>query len=78
MHKQYTVKLSEALTLQKKCLSGVQHQKYRLKAIDRMVKSTSKTVVAAGSEDEEEDKDDLEKDMLRRRAQLEQVRRHPY
>lgn len=68
LHKTYQNKLSELITLQKKCLSGVNHQKYRLKAIQNMMSH-----VNPSNDEEKAVLDDLEKDVFRRKAQLSQM-----
>lgn len=65
LHKSYHAKLKESLALQKKCISGVHHQRYRLNAIKKMLGHVE--------EKEEGAKVDLEKDILRRKAQLSQM-----
>lgn len=37
LHKEYLAKLDEAIRMQKKCQSGVNHQRYRVKAIEKML-----------------------------------------
>ena len=68
VHDAYLQKFSEYRVLQKKCSSGVNHQRYRLKAIQNMLRHVKPT-----SPDEEKDLKNLEKDMMRRQAQLTQA-----
>ncbi|TRY80375.1 hypothetical protein TCAL_09880 [Tigriopus californicus] len=42
LHKKYLIKLQEALALQRKCVAGVNHQRYRLKATDKLLKHKAK------------------------------------
>jgi len=67
-HKEYRETLSKCMALQKKCVSGVTHQKYRLGVIKKMAKEVSLT-----SKEEKGEVEDLQKDLLRRTAQLEQM-----
>lgn len=67
-HDAYQQKFSEYLVLQKKCSSGVNHQRYRLKAIQNMLRH-----VKPSSPDEEKELQNLEKDMMRRQAQITQA-----
>jgi len=67
-HDAYQQKFSEYLVLQKKCSSGVNHQRYRLKAIQNMLRH-----VKPSSPDEEKELQNLEKDMMRRQAQITQL-----
>ena len=63
--------LDKCLSLQKKCLTGVTHQKYRLGVIKKLVGE-----VEHGSnvtKEEMGEVSDLQKDILRRSAQLEQM-----
>ena len=63
--------LDKCLALQKKCVSGVTHQKYRLGVIKKLIKDVEK-----GDDVTKEEKgevDDLNKDLLRRTAQLGQM-----
>ncbi len=69
LHNNYRKKFDEYLTLQKKCSSGVNHQRYRLKAIVNLLRHVRPTTEA-----EKQDIADLEKDIQRRQAQLTQVR----
>ncbi|XP_059098184.1 transmembrane protein 120 homolog [Tigriopus californicus] len=68
LHKKYLIKLQEALALQRKCVAGVNHQRYRLKATDKLLKH-----VRATNDEENAEKSDLDKDILRRKAQLSQM-----
>lgn len=68
MHKKYLIKLEEALALQRKCVAGVNHQRYRLKATDKLLNHVKTT-----NDEEKAEKSDLDKDILRRKAQLSQV-----
>lgn len=68
LHKLYQEKLSELLSLQKKCVSGVNHQKYRIKAVQKLLEH-----VSDGEGEVRAEKDELCKDILRRRAQLAQM-----
>merc|ERR1719427_663031 len=70
-HKEYRETLDKCLALQKKCVSGVTHQKYRLGVIKKLIKDVEK-----GDDVTKEEKgevDDLNKDLLRRTAQLGQM-----
>lgn len=68
MHAKYRTKLDELHSLQKKCLSGVTHQRYRLKAITKQMGLAQST-----TPEEKAELDDLNKDILRRKAQLSQM-----
>jgi len=69
-HKEYRESLEKCMALQKKCVSGVTHQKYRLGVIKRMVREVE---VSPGNREEAGEVEDLQKDLLRRTAQLEQM-----
>ena len=56
------------MSLQKKVLSGVTHQKYRLGVVRRLVGE-----VESDTKEEKGEVQDLNKDILRRTAQLEQM-----
>ena len=68
LHKQYSSKLDELVHLQKKCISGVKHQRYRLKAIEKMMSHVDP--IKSGNQEEADAVDNLSKDILHRRAQL--------
>jgi len=67
-HKDYRNALDKCLSLQKKCMSGVTHQKYRLGVINKLVGE-----VDTITKEEQGEVQDLNKDILRRTAQLEQM-----
>jgi len=67
-HKEYRETLEKLLALQKKCSSGVTHQKYRLGVIKKLIKD-----VEPLNKDEKGEVQDLNKDLLRRTGQLEQM-----
>lgn len=71
LHKTYHSKLTEVIALQKKCISGVNHQRYRLNAVKKMLGHVGGDDTLA--EEEQGAKKDLEKDLLRRKAQLSQM-----
>ena len=63
--------LDKCLSLQKKCVSGVTHQKYRLGVIKKLVSEVDKGEET--TKEEHGEVADLQKDILRRSAQLEQM-----
>ena len=63
--------MDKCLSLQKKCVSGVTHQKYRLGVIKKLVGEVEK--VQDVSREEMGEVGDLQKDIMRRSAQLEQM-----
>eukprot|EP00092_Neocalanus_flemingeri_P029966 GFUD01032535.1.p1 GENE.GFUD01032535.1~~GFUD01032535.1.p1 ORF type:complete len:423 (+),score=124.86 GFUD01032535.1:88-1269(+) len=70
-HKEYRETLDKCLALQKKCVSGVTHQKYRLGVIKKLMSE-----VETGNKVTKEEMGevgDLNKDLLRRTAQLGQM-----
>jgi len=67
-HKDYRNALETSIALQKKCLTGVIHQKYRLNVINKLMAEIEPTC-----EEEKGELDDLKKDVLRRKSQLEQM-----
>jgi len=67
-HKEYRETLEKLLALQKKCSSGVTHQKYRLGVIKKLIRE-----VEPVNKEEAGEVGDLNKDLLRRTAQLEQM-----
>jgi len=69
LHKSYRQKLEETLSLQKKVNSGVKHQRYRLGAIQKMMSDVNGTL----DDEQLNHKNDLKKDVLRRKAQLSQM-----
>jgi len=71
LHKLYRKKLDEALSLQKKCMSGVKHQRYRLSAIQKLLGHVKRG--PGITEEQLNAKADLNKDILRRKAQLSQI-----
>jgi len=70
LHKLYRNKMDEALSLQKKCVSGVKHQRYRLSAIQKHLSDVKGHDI---TEEQHNAKADLNKDILRRKAQLSQI-----
>lgn len=70
-HKEYRNALDKCLSLQKKCVSGVTHQKYRLGVIKKLVSEVDKGEET--TKEEHGEVADLQKDILRRSAQLEQM-----
>ena len=70
-HKEYRSALDQCLMLQKKCVSGVTHQKYRLGAIKKLVSEMERE--GGATKEEQGEVKDLQKDILRRSAQLEQM-----
>jgi len=70
-HKEYRNALDKCLSLQKKCVSGVTHQKYRLGVIKKLVSEVDKGEEI--TKEEHGEVADLQKDILRRSAQLEQM-----
>jgi len=68
LHVKYSTKLEELLSLQKKCQSGINHQRYRLKAIKKQSGH-----VSAQNDEEKVVASDLKKDLLRRNEQLSQM-----
>ena len=68
LYTKYKSKLDELLSLQKKCKTGINHQKYRLKAIKKQMSH-----VKAETEEEKDDVKELGQDLLRRHEQLAQV-----
>jgi len=69
-HKEYRQTLEKCMALQKKCVSGVTHQKYRLGVIKKLVKEVE---IRPANKEEAGEVEDLQKDLLRRSAQLEQM-----
>eukprot|EP00088_Acartia_fossae_P049003 TRINITY_DN5369_c0_g1_i5.p1 TRINITY_DN5369_c0_g1~~TRINITY_DN5369_c0_g1_i5.p1 ORF type:complete len:534 (-),score=115.31 TRINITY_DN5369_c0_g1_i5:331-1932(-) len=67
-HKEYRQFLDKSISWQKKCLSGVTHQKYRLNVIKKLMKEIEPTC-----KEEEGELEDLRKDILRRQGQLSQM-----
>lgn len=67
-HKEYREVLDKNIALQKNCLSGVTHQKYRLNVIKKLMKEIEPTC-----QEEKDELADLEKDILRRQSQLNQM-----
>jgi len=67
--KEYTETLEKCQALQKKNLSGIKHQEYRLSAIKKMLKEAHPT-----NKEEQGELDDLKKDLLRRQGQLDQMK----
>ena len=70
-HKEYRSTLDKCLLLQKKCVSGVTHQKYRLGVIKKLVTEVERE--GGVTKEEQGEVTDLQKDILRRSAQLEQM-----
>ena len=60
--------LDKCLALQKKCMSGVTHQKYRLGAIKKLIKDVE--IGDNVTKEETGEVADLNKDLLRRSSQL--------
>lgn len=71
-HKEYRETLDKCVALQKKCVSGVTHQKYRLGVIKKLVREVGGDE-GTMSREEAGEVQDLQKDLLRRTAQLEQM-----
>lgn len=67
-HKEYRQVLDKSISWQKKCVSGVTHQKYRLNVIKKLMKEIEPTC-----KEEEGELEDLRKDILRRQGQLNQM-----
>jgi len=67
-HKEYRETLEKLLALQKKCSSGVTHQKYRLGVVRKLLSE-----VKPQNKEEQGEVEDLQKDLLRRTAQLSQM-----
>lgn len=67
-HKEYRETLEKCMALQKKCLSGLTHQKYRLNVIKKLMNE-----IETSSEEEKGELSDLQKDVLRRQSQLGQM-----
>jgi len=67
-HKEYRETLDKLLSLQKKCASGVTHQKYRLGVIKKLISE-----VEPQNKEELGEVEDLNKDLLRRTGQLSQM-----
>ncbi|XP_023337235.1 transmembrane protein 120 homolog [Eurytemora carolleeae] len=67
-HKEYREVLEKCHSLQKKCQSGVTHQKYRLNVIKKLMKE-----IDPSCNEEKGELDDLEKDIFRRECQLSQM-----
>jgi len=70
LHKEYRKKLDEMQSLQKKCIAGVRHQRYRLSAIQKQLGHVKGKGITEGQKTA---KDNLNKDILRRKAQLSQM-----
>eukprot|EP00092_Neocalanus_flemingeri_P001362 GFUD01001454.1.p1 GENE.GFUD01001454.1~~GFUD01001454.1.p1 ORF type:complete len:429 (+),score=133.49 GFUD01001454.1:926-2212(+) len=70
-HKEYRETLDKCLTLQKKCVSGVTHQKYRLEDIKMLISEVETRNDV--TKEEMGEVGDLNKDLLRRTAQLGQM-----
>jgi len=68
LHVKYKTKLEETLSLQKKCQSAINHQRYRLKAIQKQMGH-----VQPETDEASEELTDLGKDILRRSEQLTQM-----
>jgi len=67
-HKEYRETLDKLISLQKKCTSGVTHQKYRLGVVKKLLNEMNPV-----TPEEQAEVDDLQKDLLRRRSQLSQM-----
>jgi hypothetical protein len=67
-HKEYRQLLDKSISWQKKCVSGVTHQKYRLNVIKKLM-----TEIEPTCKEEEGELEDLRKDILRRQGQLSQM-----
>lgn len=70
-HKEYRETLDKCHTLQKKCMSGVTHQKYRLGVIKKLIKDVE--IGDNVTKEEMGEVADLNKDLLRRTSQLGQM-----
>merc|ERR1719411_444586 len=68
LYTKYKSKLDELLSLQKKCKTGINHQKYRLKAIKKQMGH-----VKAETDEEKDDVKELGQDLMRRNEQLAQM-----
>merc|ERR1712223_267634 len=73
LHVKYKSKLEETLSLQKKCQSSINHQKYRLKAIQKL---SSHVNVETDDPISNEELQDLNKGILKRYEQLNQMEQH--
>ncbi|XP_069689135.1 transmembrane protein 120 homolog [Periplaneta americana] len=71
LNREYISKLEEVGDLQAKCIKGINHQRYRLGIINRSIKKLSKN--ASTTEETKKTIRGLEKDLLRRRAQLHEM-----
>jgi len=69
-HKEYRETLEKCMALQKKCTSGVTHQKYRLGVIKKLAREIE---VNPSKKEEAGEVEDLQKDLMRRSAQLDQM-----
>jgi len=67
-HKEYRELLERTIKTQKKCMSGVTHQKYRLNVITKLMAEIEPTCA-----EEKGELDDLKKDVARRQSQLSQM-----
>ncbi|GLH12020.1 Transmembrane protein 120 homolog [Gryllus bimaculatus] len=68
LNREYLAKLEQVGDLQAKCMKEINHQRYRLGIIGRSIKKLSK-----GNEASNKTIMDLEKDMIRRKAQLHEM-----
>jgi len=68
LYNKYKSRLEELLSMQKKCQTGITHQRYRLKAIKKQMGHA-----VAETDAEEEALQDLNKDLLRRKEQIAQM-----
>jgi len=67
-HKEYRETLEKLISLQKKCSSGITHQKYRLGVVKKLLNDVKHV-----SPEEQGEVNDLQKDLLRRESQLSQM-----
>ncbi|KDR23134.1 transmembrane protein 120 homolog [Zootermopsis nevadensis] len=71
LNREYLNKLEEVGDLQAKCIKGINHQRYRLGIINRSIKKVSRNI--SKNDENREAIRDLEKDLLRRKAQLHEM-----
>lgn len=71
LNREYINKLEEVGDLQAKCMKGISHQKYRLGIINNSIKKLAKN--ASTDDGKRATIKDLEKDLLRRKAELREI-----
>lgn len=71
LNREYINKLEEVGDLQAKCMNGINHQRYRLGIINRSIKTLSRNI--STNDAKQEAIRGLEKDLLRRMAQLHEM-----